>query len=185
MTLDAFRHAPVRFAMGAAIALALPNAASAQSAEGLVERHQRVCVNTAAQPAAVAGLLDGDEGWRPMFADGGGLVSRISAADPMDVVMARIVNTRGVIEAICSVQRRGGDFETLKADFEAATKLKAAPRYSSRTVAVYVAREADGRLESVEQPDLNRARRDPSYRIYSLSKMGDDALIVVSAPQGG
>lgn len=165
----------------------VPGIASAQMPEGLVERHHRVCVLSAAQPEVVKNLLADENEWRPMFATGENrddLVSRISVNDPMDVVMARTVDTRGVVEAICSVQRRGGDFERLKADFETSTTLKPVARYSSRTIAVYIARKSEGHLTSVEQPDLEHARRDRSFRIFSLSRMGSDALIVVSAPQG-
>src|SRR5690606_27107580 len=115
--------------------------------------------------------------WRPIFAAGEEvMVGKMSANAPMDVVMARIVNTRGVIEAVCSVQRRGADFETLKAEFETRTALRPVARYSSRTVALYIARDVEGQLEAVEQPDLEHARGDGSSRIFSLSRMGNDAL---------
>ena len=169
------------------LGLVLPGISAAQTPEGLVERHHRVCVLSAAQPAVVRGLLADEKEWRPMFAASESrddLVSRVSVTDPIDVIRARTVDTRGVVESICSAQRRGGDFERLKADFEASTTLEPVARYSSRTVAVYIARETDGHLTSVEQPDLDRARRDRSFRIFSLSRMGSDALIVVSAPQG-
>ncbi|WP_415289533.1 hypothetical protein RSD66_07670 [Brevundimonas sp. S1H14] len=174
-------------AVTALLVLALPGIGAAQTPEGLVERHHRVCVLSAAQPEVVRSLLADEEEWRPMFAASESrddLVSRVSVTDPMDVIMAQTVNTRGVVESICSVQRRGGDFDLLKAEFEASTTLEPVARYSSRTVAVYIARVIDGHLASVEQPDLDRARRNRSFRIFSLSRMGSDALIVVSAPQG-